>query len=828
MSAVINIIETTTELGLEVVEVVVASSSTPGPAGPGVPTGGTTGQLLAKDTNADYDTEWVDADAPGAHAASHQDGGSDEISLTGLSGIPAALTTHEADTTAVHGIADTSALALTANHPSNATFNDHSARHEDGGADEISIAGLSGTSAELQAHLDDTSDAHDASAISFTPDGSIAATTVQAAIVEVRDEAGGGGAPTDVDYLVGTASGGLSNEIVAGTSPGGELGGTWASPTVDASHSGSTHAAVQAAAEATAAAALSAHLTDTADAHDASAISVDSTTLVGTGTDAQAVFEELDNSIADHLADATAAHAGTAISVDSTNLSGTSITVQGSLEELDNLLDDHSARHENGGADEISIAGLDGTPTELTNHLSDSSDAHDASAISFTPAGTIAATDVQAAIEEVATEAGGGGVPSLQYESRSSNTILGTADKGKTIDITAAITQTFEADETLGDGWWVELRNATDDGSTEVVLNPAGTETIDGLTTVTMYSGETRRIFCNGAGGNFNSVLRQGGYRQFTADGNFIVPHGITKAVVDLVGAGGGGGGGRGGSAGSARQGGSGGGGGARVQLELPAEALGNPGDTIAIDVATGGTFGAGGSAADGSNGGVGGTTTFGSLLSAFGGGNGIGGSNTANHRSGGGGGGAGRAGGTGVNNAGSTGGGQAGAATITANATGMGGVGAGCTVNGPPFAPAADWGGGCGGVASLSGTGPGAAGGQSQWGGGGGGGAGGLPTGNTEQTGSAGGDTGVMVPDGAGGGTAGAVDGGAGGVGADGDLIVSGQGGGGGGSQASGTGGAGGNGGVPGGGGGGGGAGTTVGGAGGAGGRGEVRVWYS
>jgi hypothetical protein len=52
---------------------------------------------------------------------------------------------------------------------------------------------------------------------------------------------GGGGAPTTADYLVGTAQGGLSAEIVVGTSPGGELGGTWASPTVDATHSGSAH-----------------------------------------------------------------------------------------------------------------------------------------------------------------------------------------------------------------------------------------------------------------------------------------------------------------------------------------------------------------------------------------------------------------------------------------------------------------------------------------------------------------------------------------------------------------------------------------------------------
>jgi hypothetical protein len=38
---------------------------------------------------------------------------------------------------------------------------------------------------------------------------------------------------TAVDFLVGTATGELSAEIVAGTAPGGELGGTWGSPTID-------------------------------------------------------------------------------------------------------------------------------------------------------------------------------------------------------------------------------------------------------------------------------------------------------------------------------------------------------------------------------------------------------------------------------------------------------------------------------------------------------------------------------------------------------------------------------------------------------------------
>lgn len=50
-----------------------------------------------------------------------------------------------------------------------------------------------------------------------------------------------GSAPNDADYLVGTANGTLTNEIVVGATPGGELGGTWGSPTVDATHSGSAH-----------------------------------------------------------------------------------------------------------------------------------------------------------------------------------------------------------------------------------------------------------------------------------------------------------------------------------------------------------------------------------------------------------------------------------------------------------------------------------------------------------------------------------------------------------------------------------------------------------
>lgn len=116
---------------------------------------------------------------------------------------------------------------------------------------------------------------------------------------------GGGGAPTDVDYLVGTASGDLSAEIVVGTSPAGELGGTWASPTVDTTHSGSSHATVQAAAEATAAAALLAHTSDATDAHAGTAITNTPAGNVA-ATTVQAAINELDT----EKAVAVHAHAG--------------------------------------------------------------------------------------------------------------------------------------------------------------------------------------------------------------------------------------------------------------------------------------------------------------------------------------------------------------------------------------------------------------------------------------------------------------------------------------------------------------------------------------
>jgi len=58
--------------------------------------------------------------------------------------------------------------------------------------DVATQAELDAVAGVLAAHEADTTAAHAASAIAFTPNGTIAATTVQAAIQEVRDEAGSG------------------------------------------------------------------------------------------------------------------------------------------------------------------------------------------------------------------------------------------------------------------------------------------------------------------------------------------------------------------------------------------------------------------------------------------------------------------------------------------------------------------------------------------------------------------------------------------------------------------------------------------------------------
>jgi len=157
--------------------------------------------------------------------------GADTFTLTDIA-TQAELDTHAADTTSVHGIADTSVLETT-----------------------------SGAQAKVDTHVNDTVDAHDASAISVVPAGNIASTDVQAALAEL-----------DTEKAAAAAA------VMDGDAAGGVLSGTYPNPGF----------AVDMATQAE----LDAHTSDTTAAHAASAISF---TPAGTiaATDVQAAIEEV-------------------------------------------------------------------------------------------------------------------------------------------------------------------------------------------------------------------------------------------------------------------------------------------------------------------------------------------------------------------------------------------------------------------------------------------------------------------------------------------------------------------------------------------------------
>ena len=323
---------------------------------------------------------------------------------------------------------------------------------------------------------------------------------------------------------------------------------------------------------------------------------------------------------------------------------------------------------------------------------------------------------------------------------RTSNTILGTADQGTLIDITSGtFTQTFTAAATLGTGWFAYVRNS---GTGDITLDPNASETIDGLTSYIMYSGETRLVQCDGS--NFTSLVLSPFSTTFTASGTFTKPPGYS--YFGGIGWGAGGAGGKGASS----RGAGGGGGAAGIGFILKASAL-SATETVTIAAATAGpTTGVAGP--------QGGTTSLGTLAYSYGGGGGTGGSSSNN--SGGGGGGALSAGTTGTGTSSPAGGSPLGIAA-TAN-SGFGGGAGGYSSSLPGYLSYA--GGGGGGSNSSGG---GGAGGSSAYGGGGGGGStdtggsGGDGAGGVSTYGGSGGAAGFNVsgtdgtaPGGGGGGT--------------------------------------------------------------------------
>jgi hypothetical protein len=202
----------------------------------------------------------------------------------------------------------------------------------------------------LAAHLADTNDAHDASAISVTDaDGNYTGSTVEAVLAEIADMIASGGSSVPTSRTI-TAGSGLTGggDLTANRTLDVNVDGTTIEISSDAvrvkaggitsSHiADGTITTGDLAFDPATQTELDAHISDSSAAHAASAISASSTTLVGTATDVQGVLEELDNSIADHLADPADAHDGSAISVVPFG-TVTADNVQDALEQLLGLI----------------------------------------------------------------------------------------------------------------------------------------------------------------------------------------------------------------------------------------------------------------------------------------------------------------------------------------------------------------------------------------------------------------------------------------------------------------------------------------------------------
>lgn len=122
------------------------------------------------------------------------------------------------------------------------------------------------------------------------------------------------------------------------------------------------------------------------------------------------------------------------------------------------------------------------------------------------------------------------------YRTTSSADNLAATDNNGMIDFTGSTNRTFTATAaaTLGNGWSTIVRN---NSTANITIDPNASETIDTLTTIVMYPGETRLITCTGSA--FISFVLKGMKAVFTASGSFTVPPGYTKFEIEILSGGG-------------------------------------------------------------------------------------------------------------------------------------------------------------------------------------------------------------------------------------------------------------------------------------------------
>jgi predicted FMN-binding regulatory protein PaiB len=282
---------------------------------------------------------------------------------------------HIADTTDAH---DASAI-------SNVPSGNLTATDVQGALNELqSDIDTRALASDLTDHLNDATDAHDASAISNVPSGNLTATDVQGALNELQ---------SDIDGRIPTSEKGVANGVAtldgSGKVPVSQL------PNAIMEYQGTYDASTN-----------TPTLTDGPSNPDTAIgnvyrVNVAGTVNLGSGnislevgdylilnvdkiwekadtTDAVSSFNGRTGAIDPENGDYTASQI---TNVPSGNL--TSVTVQAALNELQSDVDTRALA------------------SDLTDHLNDTTDAHAASAISNTPAGTISSTTVQAAINEL-------------------------------------------------------------------------------------------------------------------------------------------------------------------------------------------------------------------------------------------------------------------------------------------------------------------------------------------------------------------------------------------------------------------------------------------
>lgn len=201
-------------------------------------------------------------------------------------------------------------------------------------------------------HIANPTDAHDATAVSFSPTVSIPADDVQEAIEYVWDNAGGGGGTNDHNALINRGAADQHPASSVTNTPAGTIAATTVQAAINELDGD-----------------IQGHINDTVDAHDASAISSVPFSAIS-ATDVQNALQQVYAAAVSGLDEASEISFAPTGDIVATN-------VQAAIVEVDGELHAHEAL---------------------------ATDAHDASAISFAPASGITSTNVQAAIVESLTD----------------------------------------------------------------------------------------------------------------------------------------------------------------------------------------------------------------------------------------------------------------------------------------------------------------------------------------------------------------------------------------------------------------------------------------